>query len=498
MKNHITKYIVMVLIAAVTSCEGVLEEVPESFIAPENFFETEEDALASLYAAYDNLGSGNGVYYRWLREVSLFLSDEGWTAPNFTTYSSLVSYTYDSRNVLVTELWQFSYLSINKANATIEHVAEMDLEDEVKLPIVGEARFIRALNYFNLVRSYGPVPLHLSETNSVGEVALGTSTIEEVYAAIIEDLLYAEQHVGIRVRGSSEANGRADLAAVKMLLAKVYMTMAGYPLKDESKWPLALEKAKELYNERADFGFGLWDNYLDAFEVANENDKEDIFSIQLSSGFGGPFAGEGSLQHIDNFKAAGGRRGNYNDRPSNKLKQIFEASDVRGQAITAYRVVNGTVYNLPADQYQFSKYVEQNIVDNNTAANDGDKNFPVYRYSDLLLMCAEAENMVNGPTVFAYQCLDEVRLRSEASAAPAMDQAAFAEFILDERMRELHNEGHRWFDLIRNEALIEEVAEANAINSVQIPNVPTELNYWIPYPQDELNFNPNLVQRTGF
>ena len=479
------------------SCSDFLDEVPKSLISLENYWQTEDDALTSLNSVYDKMGSGNGVYYRNFRYVTLLMSDEGYP-PQSGDWWSLNTYMYDSRNSMIAEIWFFSYDAINRANAIIDNVPEMDFQEQNRNLIIGEAKFLRALNYFNLVRFFGEVPLKLSETNSLKNLYPGLSSINEVYDLILEDLAFAENNLSIRKRGTADANGRADLAAVKMLIAKVYMAMAGYPLNDISKWSLSLQKAKELINMRNDFGLDLWDNYLDAYSPAKENGKEDIFSIQFKSGLGAPFVGEGSLQHIDNFNAILGRRGNWLDRPTVKLKQMFEPKDERGIAIMNYRTVNGTVYNMAANNYIFYKYVEQNIVDANSPANDGDKNFPVFRYADLLLMCAEAENEVNGPTTFAYECINKVRTRSKASLISGLSKEDFRNFILNERSRELYNEGHRWFDLVRSKKLIEEVTKANNLAPATKPNIPTEKNYWLPYPEDEVSYNPNIKQREGF
>lgn len=488
----------MVLIGTV-ACNDFLEETPKSFIAPQNFYKTEGDALASMYSIYDALGSGNGVYYRWYRDLTLMLSDEGYGPTNNSLFWTLNTYTHDGRNTMITQLWQFTYAAIDRANATIDNVTEMTINQQLKDQIIGEAKFLRALNYFNLVRLYGPVPLSLEETKSVNGLERPTSSIEDIYKAILDDLIEAEKYVPVRKRGSAAANGLADLGAVKMLLAKVYMTMAGYPLNDAAKWPLALEKAKELYTSRADYGFGLWSNYLDAFEPKNENGKEDIFSIQFKAGFGAPFVGEGSLQHIDVFQGIKGRRGNYLNRPSEKLFLSFNSTDKRLLALPNFRIVLGdTTYFADTSKDRiFYKFVEQDVVDKNSAPNDTEKNFPVYRYSDLLLMLAEAENEVNGPAA-AYPYLKEVTDRAGVPEATGLSKDEMRTFLMDERMRELHNEGSRWFDMVRQQMIMEEVAEASTINSVQIPGIPQEHHYFLPYPVDELAVNDQISQRPGY
>lgn len=499
MKKKIIRLIFSIsLISGIFSCSDFLEEVPKSLISPENFYQSESDAIASLYSIYDKIGSGTGVYYRWYRGLTLALSDEGWGNPGIAMWSQLNNYNYDARHTMIRDFWSFSYDAINRANATIENVPTIDMDVQKRNAIVGEARFLRALNYFNLVRFFGPVPLRLQETNSLDNLVLEASSIDLVYKEIVSDLEYAEQNMKILKRGTADANGRADLAAVKMLQAKVFMTLAGYPVKDASNWAKALAKCKELLDMKDQVGLGLWNNYLDAFEPSNENGKEDIFSIQFVSGYGAPFVGEGSLQLIDNWVTKAGRRGNYLNRPTLKLKNMFESQDKRGDAVSSFEMVGTSKYNLGTAQYVFLKYVEQNIIDENLPTNDGDKNFPLFRYSDLLLMAAEVENEVNGPTSFAYANLNAVRARAGASVVSGLSKEQFREFVLDERMRELHNEGSRWFDLIRHEILIREVTEANALRSEHRPAIPTEKNFLLPYPDVETNYNTKLQQREGY
>ncbi len=518
-----------------TSCEKFLEEKPYSFLSPENFYQNEKDAEAALVGVYASLGNG-GTYYGYRKQrIGWWCSDVGGTNTNSATENELIDWRNTANHPEPREVWQNSYSTINQANAVIENVTLMDesiISVEKKNTILGEAHFLRALMYFDLVEIFGDIPLFLQETKSEEQAYAGTTGEEEIYNQIVTDLLFAIDNMTVYVRGTEEAIGRADKAAAKALLGKVYLNMAGFPLNQSSKAADGLAILKELIAEKEVYGLGLHDSYLDAFSVANENGKEDIFSIQFEKGYGAAHSGEGSLLHIQFGKGFKGRRGNWSLKVQPKLIFTFlnaegtlDTLDQRYQQLTTSTTIDGTVMDhTPMPNYTndlsvdypvgganfgkvkyrlIYKFIEQEIYDKNLPANDGDLNLPILRWAEVLLLAAECENEVNGPTSLAYQYLDEVRNRSNASLAPReMTKTQFADYILDERLRELYGEGQRYFDLKRTQKLLSEAQEAyddyNGVFHWSKMYLPAEKNYYFPYPQTEIEANENLTQRSGF
>ena len=208
-----------------------------------------------------------------------------------------------------------------------------------------------------------------------------------------------------------------------------------------------------------------------------------------------------------------------------KADGSLDDADERYLAIRPYRIIDGTPVFLglystytnplskdfpPGDENEgrirqrlVAKFIEQEIQDNKSSQNDSGLNNPIIRWADVLLMMSETENEINGPTAMAYQYLNEVRLRSKAEAAPeGMLQEGFRQYILDERARELYAESSRWFDLKRSHSLIEEVQKSlddfSGVSRCSKGRLPEEKNYYFPYPQDEVSFNPNIEQRPGY
>ena len=280
----------------------------------------------------------------------------------------------------------------------------------------------------------------------------------------------------------------------------------------------------DLISNAGTYGFGLQNNYLDAFATSNENGKEDVFSIQFEKGYGNAAAGRGSILHI----IANQQRLRITPKlifSYLKADGSLDDADERYLAIRPYRIIDGTPVFLglystytnplskdfpPGDENEgrirqrlVAKFIEQEIQDNKSSQNDSGLNNPIIRWADVLLMMSETENEINGPTAMAYQYLNEVRLRSKAEAAPeGMLQEGFRQYILDERARELYAESSRWFDLKRSHSLIEEVQKSlddfSGVSRFSKLRLPEEKNYYFPYPQDEVSFNPNIEQRPGY
>ena len=168
-----------------------MEENPQAQISTENFYQNENDAFQSLNAAYARLKSNNG-YYKQLFLTALFASsDQG--------LSTYLWKDFKTGNVVNTNsnlypMWRDMYIGIRDANNVIANIENINIDSELKLRIIGEARFLRALHYFNLVRCFGEVPLRTSPTQASQDEGLGLSAITKVYQVIIEDLEYASEN----------------------------------------------------------------------------------------------------------------------------------------------------------------------------------------------------------------------------------------------------------------------------------------------------------------
>ena len=476
----------ILLFGSLVSCHDLEEEPP--FIQASEFYKTQADAIAAVTAVYSHLshdvgnGTDFGLYQRQLHLTTDMISDDANAGAGATNQNVLAlgAVTFTSTNDRIEKTWRQHYAAINRANVAIDNISKIDFDEKLRSRLVAETKFIRALLYFNLVRLWGDVPLILTGTNSINNDFLVKRTpADEVYAQILKDLTEAETE-GVLPRNYSGSDvGRVTQGAVKTLLAKVYLT--------RQQWQLAAEKAKEVQD--AAFGYSLFPNFADVFNVATKNGPEHIFSIQYKSNSNGNANNMGILA-APNSSIVPGFLGNEADLPQPGLYELFKPTDKRRDVTFFTSLVspaNGQVYTFKP---HFGKYFDRSVI--NRPSESG-INFPVLRFSDALLMYAEALNEQAGPTPEAYQAINKVRQRAGLpELTPNLAQSQFRDSLYLERRLEFVHEDQRWFDLLRTRRLVEQLQAHGKSNA-------TERHYLLPIPQRELDANPNLrPQNPGY
>ncbi len=451
-----------IVVSLFSSCQDYLVKDP-TFIVKENYYKNASDVNSALSAVYDPLGReqtfGGQV------QSNLTISDEGFYKTSAVAGAFL--YNYDATNPDITAFWQLLYIGIERANVFLERIDKADMPEEEKAAAKGEAKFLRAFYYFSLVSYFGDVPLKTIATPSVNNLDISRTPQEEVYDFITKEMEEAEGMV--KTATQIGFGGRVSKSAVRGILARVYLKMSGAPLNDESKYAEALKWAKKIvYPDNGPLEHSLNPDYKKIFInlAADKYDvKESIWEVEA---YGNRFS---------DFEA--GRLGNTiglacNDeafgysygfiQTTAKLFNSYEANDVRRDwNIAPYRynhvTVNGfqrvtdstfftstQIYDRSCGKYRRVYEVVKPKNKNYTPINA-----PLLRYADVLLMLAESENEVNGPTNIALDALKQVRDRAGASdvTALATTKEALRELIRKERFLELAYEGHRKFDLIR-------------------------------------------------
>ncbi|TWI91079.1 RagB/SusD family nutrient uptake outer membrane protein [Chitinophaga japonensis] len=486
MRNACKYLIVALALLAATACSKFLEERTEDFdfLTPDNFPQTENDAellLAGTLGKFRSQSYYDRAYY-FLAEVSGELVNS--TATSGSRYD-FDAYTWQPNNEYVVNLWNASYDIIDGANTMIRKVPVAgQLSDEKKRWYVGAGRFIRALAYFNLVRNYGKLPL-LTEPVTDPEPAanLARAEINEVYDLIAADLQYASDSLPAAWPGGLP--GRPDQDAARALLAQVYLTMAGAPLRDNTKWAAAASYAKMVidggrYELLADFG--------DLWKVANNNNRESIYAIQYyTSGTGV------SVMSVQSRPGNVGKESGWNYWTTSKsFMDEFPDTDKR-KAATFLTSMDGKDYPaFSAGQPYLGKWIDAgraNFQDNNRRTN---LNVPVIRFADVLLIYAEAENEANGPAN-AYTAINRVRDRAGLPALGGLTQAQFRDSVRKERTHELAFEYNRRYDLIRWQLLDQVMGNDTLSKKSYTPN-----KALYPIPENELQLNPGLGQNDGY
>ncbi len=466
-------------ILATSSCkDSFLDLQPISSAASGNFYKTAADMKVALNAAYAALHqSGISTNNYVFGEIS---SDNTYppASGSVTDQDEFDRFYIRTTNPFISARWDHGYNAISRINTVLEKIVPVEMDDQLKKGYVAEAKFLRAFVYFELVRTFGDVPLvtktltaNLSEAYDFGRDAASA-----VYAQIETDLLEADPDLPVSYTGADI--GRATRGAAKALLGKVLLT--------QRKFPQAAAKLKEVID------LGVYDlvSYPAAFDPAQKNGPEAVFEIQFAAGMGlgnpwpNAFAPQNSGNAVINFGGGGG------NRPTQDLIDAYEPGDVRKDFSLATSYVNAsgqTIQDVHVRKYRF----------NPDLSNDNANNIPIIRYADVLLMYAECLNeqgYVTGGEAFAL--LNRIRLRAglgEKSAADVPDQAAFRLALEQERRVEFAFEGHRWFDLVRTDRAMAVInSKAQSINLVAPI---TQNNLVFPIPQSQIDINRNKIKQ---
>lgn len=451
-----------VLLITLCSCSNFLDLAPQHTESVNNFYQNPGDfdmALIGVYSQAQDYVNNS----KWLELISdnSFISFQSAGISDYEFDEVEISNT----NTHLIGMWRPAYNGIAFSNAVINRIANMEFGNQVqKDQFLGEAYFMRAWNYFNLVRSFGEIPISTSEiTGPTQEYDKELKSVAEVYNLIISDLMQAKALLPVLY---SNTKGRATKGAAIALLGKVYLT-------NGQNNEAATEFASVING--SEFSYELVSNYGSLFAQNNTNLSESVFEIEFTSG-----AGEGSRMGSDALPAP---EGSGRNTPTRALVNLFAENDLRG-SFTA--ILDGTE---PYSSFIFdlySKYFDPDSKDR----NDDSANFLEIRFSDVLLMYAEALNNQAYGNAEAFTALNRIRERAglnNLAKTDLPDKEAFALGLEQERRMEFANERKRWFDLIRTGRVIEVMnAHFESIGDNSSTVTEDELTFPIPKSETDL------------
>jgi hypothetical protein len=460
-----------------------------------NFWRTEADAIRGINATYSGLEQ-RGTYQRWLSFAFDIRSDEGLSLSPWTELRQWNGFVQGDFNFEPSrEIWWHHYWTIFRANQVIAYVPNIDMDATLRSRILGEAKFIRALLYFNLVNLYGNVPLILAPPTPTDRPP--NSTPADIYAQIETDLTDAAAALPPSY-GSGDL-GRATKGAALAMLGKAQL--------QQRKWAQA---ATTLAQVVAMPQYNLMPNYADNFTDKFENNVESVFEVQFAdeSQLSQGVSGLNIARMVGACKGATGVDPSYCDGLPTRwyFNQFF--ADTLNRAVFDPRLDATLFWNRPGgmDVYgtpfttrygatstavYFKKWGEYYVISDQNW--DNPINYRVIRFADVLLMNAEALNE-SGQTAAAVPLVQRVRTRAGAGTVPAgMNQAQMRDYILHERLVELGLEQSRWLDLARHDML----TPALASNDAEFTNFPA-FKVLLPIPQNEIDLNPNMHQNPGW
>jgi tetratricopeptide (TPR) repeat protein len=486
------QYIIFLLMLLVFSgCKKYLEKAPLDSVNSENFWKTEEDAVAAINGAYQPLQWPKLYNLRiWSSDIwagnSIVGAGGGTDGIETQDISNFVTAT---DNAAALDIWRGPAPGILRCNLVLEHVPSMNISESLKNRILGEAKFLRAHYYFILVRLFGDVPLLTTPQYAGDDLRPARTPKAQVYEQIIQDFTDAINLLPSRGGYTGADIGRATKGAAAGMLAKVYLTLGNY------------QKAADLCQQVSTMGYSLNADYSDNFNPQTKNSNESVFEVQYSGKTSASFwDNENQASWVSTF--TGPRNSNFVgggygwDQPTQEFVDAYEAGDKRKDKTILYQggpQFDGMDYNssYSVTGYNLRKFLVPKSISPDYDTNPAD--FPVLRYADILLMWAEALNEL-GQTAQAETPLNLVRQRAGLGPVTGLGKDAFREKVLHERRMELAFEGHQWFDLIR----IDNGQYAlNFLHSIGKINAAAK-HLLLPIPQKERDANPNLTQNPGY
>lgn len=432
----IYKYVTLLGIALCCgSCTNFLEIPSETTLSSVIYYKSQSDFEQAINGAYEPLRSlYAGEYGAW--SMGEMRSDN-------TTYKysikdrgrirgeMICDFVEEADNITLLHKWNNNYAVISRVNHLLEPIEGINFDEVVKNNIKGQAHFLRAFAYFDLVQYFGEIPLHLKPVSVVEETSLSLSSVEDIYKSIIDDATLAIELLPDKTKQEA---GRVTSGTARMLLANAYI--------NQKKWKDAETVLKGIK------GYELLDNYAAIYDPNNKNHKESIFEIQYkegnegyASGFLYQFIPEMTAEELSQL--TGGipqseRTWEGYNIPTPDLLEAYEVNDVRKEASI------GTLKSFGEPFPYIKKYHHAHAESGRT--ND---NWPVYRYAETLLFLAECANEQNN-TEDALGYLNQVRKRAGLNDSQAVGKDAISEAIMNERRVELAFENKRWLDLVRS------------------------------------------------
>lgn len=491
--------VLIITIFLVSCSKDFLKEDPQGSLTSEGFFKNEQELglavtalygalattgntefLTALYSGSDDLTTRSGSNKENLRDFDMFFANK-------------------DRNVNNTEVWGQLYNVVNSANFIINNYnLATTASQTVRDNAAGQAYCLRAYAYFMITRLYKDAPL---VTTNIVDKKINKSSSENIYKLIVEDLQKAETMLPDLWLSGKEEGIAVTKGTAKSFLASVYLHMAGYPLKDVSKYALAAQKAKEVLDNANTYGYSLLTNIQDLW-LDNQKNNELVFGIFYSPSTGfhnfrAPMMGkpedEGGWDEYFteiNF---------FNRFPAGPRKDAtFQTTmkTVSGENITWEQCVQKHPY-----------YKKMSYANGSNPSNYNDHYYDPYfysfssnrtsqmmRFAEVKLIYAEAQAMSASPDASAYKEVNDIKSRAGLPNLPAgLSQIAFRDSIVAERAWEFAGpeNGQRWFDLVRLE-LVEKANSNRNAGELPLQRTPSKDDYFAPIPYQEKLLNPNL------
>lgn len=495
------KSYILIILFGILGCSDILDKQPLALIDVGSAYVTESDAARAITAAYHPLTGnnwccgvyGNGGYMHWvLGNVASDDTEKGGESGSDQLYAQQVSlFNIPSDNDATRFAWENQYIGVRRANLVLDNVVNIDMDSGLKNRFLAEAKFLRAWYYFNLVKTFGDVPLVLNA--ELETYNLTRTSKQEIYNQIIKDLEEAIAVLPTAGEYAASERGRATKGAAQAYLGKVYLYLDNF------------QRAEELFGEVINSGVYSLGNYATMFLREGETSPEHIFQVQFLNDQG-PMPANNQLNIVFGSRARNGWGFNL---PTQDFVDAFEAGDPRLWH-TVYKsgdvMPDGLIANVgnSTTGYLNKKYYVPEYERVGGALQAGRDDIYM-RLGKVLLWYAEAANE-NGNTQAALNALNRVRERAREGNPNILpditetDQSALREIIWHEQRVEFGQEFERFFELVRQgRAGTVLRAYAEKYNTAKGSGYRDGVNEIFPVPQTEINLAQGRIdQNPGY
>lgn len=503
MKTIRTSFLLTVLLVSTTACTDILEQQPLVNPTTDSFYINETESTLAVNAIYDPLGSSDlykvGVLALALMEDHTYKATAAADGPGM---SEISEFNLDPNNAFITGWYRTLYMGIDRANVALQRlpqVSESAIRADVRKRLIAEAKFLRGLYYFHLVRLFGDVPLIVEPAASSDAPGIAKSPETTVWTQVEKD--FSESIADLPLRYGAADAGRATAGAARSFLAQAYMWQKKY----SSAGPLLEEVVKSAV-------YSLRPTYVDLFLEANDNNAEVVFAVGFRDNGTGRFNGTNENSLWQTYLGIRGT-GNQINAPTgtpgfswlfatDKVLALYEPNDKR-RDVTVWEFgklspTTGKPYSAQAagalGRYKTDvaamKWWWNNQGYNGTSGIDID----LIRYADVLLLQAETINELIGPTPAAYAAINAVRKRAGLpDLKTGLSKTDFFNAVLKERAVEFQFEFMRWWDLARTRTAEQAFKGAEGKAAFN----PAKHYKW-PLPQQALERNSALVQNPNY
>jgi hypothetical protein len=439
--NYSIAFTLILFLPFFSSCEEDLNVEPNDSINEIDFLNNPDNAINLVNGVYNKQLEFEMYSFSWIGMTSITSDDADKGSSISDTgadKNKMDNLTFEASDISFREVWQGRYDGIGRANNALFYLEQLQIQETLKNRLIGETKFLRALFYFDLVRCFGGVPLvttkiDINNSTLINQVVFTRKTKQETYAQIEADLLDAIQKLPLKGQYSLNDLGRASRGSAEALLAKVYLYQGN-----------KMQEAYDMSGNVISSGqYGLLANYSDVWREVGENKVESIYEIQSSPG--------NALRSYSYVQAPRGTPdlGWGFNSPSLSLVNAYEPNDVRKNATILFST-NNLWDGFPASagwsnpRYNYKSYHSSIQESWNGDREQTGKNLRILKYSDILLIRAEAALNI-GNTTEALEKVNLIRARAGLTALTSitMDQ------LLQERRLEMAMEHDRWFDLVR-------------------------------------------------